>query len=237
MRKEEAFKKMTSPLPRVKFNSDTFHITKALVLAPHPDDELLGCGGTILYLLNQGIPVDIALLTHEQQRLKEFHHALDILSCQNRYLFQFKDGELGKEKEFLRLEKKIRGLQEKMHYNMIFVPYIFDLNQDHVAVVKALSHVLEADVSVTICMYEVWTPILYPNLYINVSDFYSQKSLAIKCYNSQLDHYNIINRDVSLHRFRGALIAKKDYEYAEAFKYFAAKEYKEVVEAILCDES
>ena len=232
MRREEAYQKMTSPLHRVRFNTNTFSITKALVLAPHTDDETLGCGGTILSLLNQGIPVDIALLTHDQQRLKEFNNALHVLSCQNSYLFELKDGELGK--EALRLEHKIKELLETTQYNMIFVPYIFDFNQDHVAVVQALSHVLEANESVNICMYEVWTPILYPNLYINVTDFYKKKSLAMNCYVSQLERYDIISRDISLRRFRGALTIKKDYKYAEAFKYFTAKEFKEVVQAILC---
>ncbi len=34
-----------------------------LVLAPHPDDETFGCGGTIRMLTESGIAVDVAFMT------------------------------------------------------------------------------------------------------------------------------------------------------------------------------
>src|SRR5438034_31306 len=36
---------------------------RGLVLAPHPDDEVLGCGGTIARKVRQGTHVSIAFLT------------------------------------------------------------------------------------------------------------------------------------------------------------------------------
>ena len=36
---------------------------KTLVVAPHPDDELIGCGGTLLRRLHEGGVVGIAMMT------------------------------------------------------------------------------------------------------------------------------------------------------------------------------
>ena len=33
-----------------------------LVVAAHPDDEVLGCGGTIAKMADQGVPVHVAFL-------------------------------------------------------------------------------------------------------------------------------------------------------------------------------
>ena len=43
-----------SPLPDIR---------KALVLAPHPDDEVFGCGGTLARLRQQGAEIHVHILT------------------------------------------------------------------------------------------------------------------------------------------------------------------------------
>src|SRR3954471_13435221 len=40
-----------------------------LVLAPHPDDETFGCGGTIRMLTESGVDVDVAFMTRGEQGL------------------------------------------------------------------------------------------------------------------------------------------------------------------------
>ena len=39
------------------------NINRCLVIAPHPDDETLGCGGTILKLKAQGVAVHWLIVT------------------------------------------------------------------------------------------------------------------------------------------------------------------------------
>ncbi|PPJ76529.1 PIG-L domain-containing protein, partial [Staphylococcus haemolyticus] len=38
-------------------------VQRALVIAPHPDDEVLGCGGTIARLVSMGCHVEILVVT------------------------------------------------------------------------------------------------------------------------------------------------------------------------------
>src|SRR5260221_7913377 len=43
---------------------------EVLVLAPHPDDETFGCGGTIRMLTKRGVAVDVAFLTRGEMGLQ-----------------------------------------------------------------------------------------------------------------------------------------------------------------------
>src|SRR6187399_449496 len=43
---------------------------EVLVLAPHPDDETFGCGGTIRMLADRGVAVDVAFLTRGEHGLE-----------------------------------------------------------------------------------------------------------------------------------------------------------------------
>ena len=41
---------------------------KLLVLAPHPDDEVIGCGGLVWHLAERGVPTSTVFLTRETHR-------------------------------------------------------------------------------------------------------------------------------------------------------------------------
>src|SRR5690349_17890320 len=54
---------------------------EVLVLAPHPDDETFGCGGTIRMLTERGVAVDIAFLTRGEMGM-EGHAPSAQVSCE-----------------------------------------------------------------------------------------------------------------------------------------------------------
>jgi LmbE family N-acetylglucosaminyl deacetylase len=53
-----------APLPTRGAGLDLAPTDRILVLAPHPDDEVLGCGGVLQRAIARGIPVEIAFLTY-----------------------------------------------------------------------------------------------------------------------------------------------------------------------------
>jgi LmbE family N-acetylglucosaminyl deacetylase len=55
-------KMLSSELPKARMTLDAND--RVLVLAPHPDDEVLGCGGIIQQAVAMGVPVYIAFLTY-----------------------------------------------------------------------------------------------------------------------------------------------------------------------------
>lgn len=210
---------------------------RVLVLAPHPDDETLGCGGTICNLREKGIEVAVLLITDGSGggrsegmsgiRLQEFKKAVQILCCNSNFCMGFQDGSLESSKDALRDALS----QFICNYNpdVIFSPYIFDVNMDHFVTSLILSDCIETHQNVIIAMYEIWTPILYPNCYLNISQVFDKKLAASRCYESQEKYYKIIDKAISLNMLRARLSMRRNVEYIEAFKCFSSKDYRNIV--------
>lgn len=124
---------------------------KIAVFAPHPDDETLGCGGTIARRISEGCEVVVAVMTDgrhafsqlfgstsdpspeelKEIRMGEVTSALRILGVQNEDIvfFGFEDGTLGKhEKE---VEDKVVALLKDFVPTEVYFPYRKDTNLDH----------------------------------------------------------------------------------------------------------
>lgn len=196
------------------------------IVAPHPDDETIGCGGVILKMIQQHIDVRILLLTdggagnrpHEaaEIREREFNRAMEVLGIKNTYRLGFKDGMLAE--SYVLMRNELENYIKKDRPRLIFAPYIFDYNNDHQCVVSALMELRKSMTGIDIMMYEVWTPILYPDYYINITEEYPIKKMAMQCYESQDNYYSIIEKADALNRLRSTLSAYKKSNYMECFR-------------------
>jgi LmbE family N-acetylglucosaminyl deacetylase len=123
---------------------------RIVIFAPHPDDETLGCGGTIAKKVSEGYEVIIAVMTGgkralldvsgvefdptpeelKQIREKEIVSATSILGVkrENLLFFDFEDGILADHEE--ELEKKVTALLKNPPAEVYF-PYAKDFNADH----------------------------------------------------------------------------------------------------------
>lgn len=66
-----------------------------------------------------------------------------------------------------------------------------------------------------ILFYEVWTPIVKPIFYVDITNQMNSKIKAMKQYKSQLQQKDYIGIITGLNMFRGGM---KGYKYAEAFQ-------------------
>jgi LmbE family N-acetylglucosaminyl deacetylase len=129
---------------------------KVIVFAPHPDDETLGCGGTIAKKIREGYEVTVVVMTDGRhalsavfgidsdptpQQLKhirkeEVRRAVAILGVpeKNLIFLDFEDGSLWQNKE--EAEKTVEQILEKDLAGEIFLPYEKDYNIDHKAANK-----------------------------------------------------------------------------------------------------
>ncbi len=123
----------------------------ALVVAPHPDDETLGCGGTILRKLSLGANAHVVLMTdgsgsHRgmppqelvQRRSTEARAACAALGIDSDRvtLLAFPDGRLSEHESAAasRLTELLQTLQPKQ----VFAPYRHDNHPDHLATTRAV---------------------------------------------------------------------------------------------------
>lgn len=224
---------------RVRYGFPTNNCKKALVLAPHSDDETIGCAGTILQLQNLGYEVVILLFTLPGEELADRNCCVgrlqEFFSCMSYYgnckgiALKFPDGDLMG--HFEQAEKELRQVVEAEKPGIIFVPYIMDSHPDHRCVGLLLASVL-SDEDILVAMYEVWVPILYPNYYIDISQFWEQKRAALICYPSQLEQYAILEKVKKLNSLRAALSMRRKVKYVETFKGMRAREFIDLIKVL-----
>jgi LmbE family N-acetylglucosaminyl deacetylase len=193
---------------------------RVLVLAPHADDESIGCGGLLLKY-NSNIRVvclsdgrygddEMDMLTLIKTRKEEFSNAMQYANIKE---FSFLDIEDSKVLEGFDKFNRINFTD----YDYIFLPNYLDQHQDHKAVAKLLKRALKDidDISnLKICFYEVWSTLPYVNSFIDLSSSVEQKRELIKFYASQMKYVKYDKRILALNQYRGMLPQK---EFAEAY--------------------
>src|SRR2546423_923375 len=111
-----------------------------LVVGPHPDDQELGMGGTIVKLARQGHRIHIVDMTNGEPtpkgsveiRAREAAEAAKVLGVQ-RTLLGLKNREVTHN---LESRHKLAALIRVHRPNVIFLPYPIDAHPDHVAVTR-----------------------------------------------------------------------------------------------------
>lgn len=215
-----------------------------LILAAHPDDEVLGCGGTIAKLADQGATVNVAFLadgvfsrsggieTHQAEliaRRAASQKACNILGVNCVYFGEFPDNRMDTI-ALLDIIKPIEALIAKYQPNTVFTHHSGDVNIDHQciheAVVTACRPQRGNPVKTLLC-FEIpssteWqlpgsAPIFAPNWFIDISDTLNRKLAALNAYATELrdwPHPRSMQGVESLARWRGATVG---VAAAEAF--------------------
>ena len=184
---------------------------KVLVIAAHPDDEVLGCGGTIRRLANEKKDVYVAILgegitsrykntnkkkTDELKRGS--YKASKLLGAKDTFLFGFPDNRLDTV-ALLDIVKKVEHLIKQIKPTIIFTHHSSDLNIDHKIVHQAVltaTRPVEGTIVRGVYMFEVpssteWSfgqfkPSFSPNVFYDISKTVNIKIEALKAYKSEL---------------------------------------------------
>jgi len=169
--------------------------TYALVFAPHPDDEVFGCGGAIMRHVEQGVPVRVILVSdgthgvseediteYTLQRQNESIAAARILGYGTPIFWHYQDRQVCySEKLIWKISKTIR----KTGADLVYAPSVFEMHPDHralgMAVIEAIRRIGK---TVRVALYEVGMP-LRPNQLLDISDLVTRKTAAMECFVSQ----------------------------------------------------
>ena len=207
-----------------------------LVLSPHFDDEIFGCGGNLRKHVLNGSKVSIVYLTDSSSgivnikdqmkmieiRRKESEKACEILGINDFHYLDEVDGDVSGIKKST-VEKFIKIIEDKKP-DLIYLPWYSDNHIDHLKANNLLKICYEKyKFNCNICAYEVWTP-LRPNILIDVSKEFSIKEKAIKCFKSQLKNVDYLKSIKGLNSYRSMTLSKGK-GFTEAFLYLPIKNY------------
>lgn len=197
-----------------------------LVFAPHPDDETLGCGGTLALLRQKQCTIKVVFVTDGAGagslsadapviRRKEAIAALSVLGIDDIEFLDEPDGSFRNSSGF---EKKVGQLLQQFQPDWLFVPSVLDYHRDHVAIGQAiLSCWQNRKMPGRAFIYEIWCPLPATHV-IDIGSVIDIKKQAISCYALPLAHCDYLSASLGLASYRGLYLpGKRDGNYAEAF--------------------
>jgi LmbE family N-acetylglucosaminyl deacetylase len=203
-----------------------------LVLAPHPDDESVGAGGTIRLLADAGANVVVLFATNGEatigapdepeevtsRRRSEAMAACRLLGASPRFL-DHPDGGVAAAADALAAE--IGAAVEELRPEAVFLPWFADGHPDHEACTVALSRA-GIDPRVEVWAFETWTP-LPANRLVDITPAIGAKRAAVAAHSTAHLAFDLgallgLSRYRSVHGLMGQ-------GYAEAFLAARADQY------------
>lgn len=186
-----------------------------LVVAAHPDDEILGVGGTVARHVAEG-DFAYALILGEgqtsrgahredisQEVVEELHRntleSAKAVGFRKVFFADFPDNRFD-EVDLLDLVKAVEQKIHELQPQIVYTHYSGDLNVDHQYTARA---VLTATRPIgDYCVQEIYAfetlsssewnfdhsaqPTFCPNVFVDITDYYDQKEQAMNCYVSEL---------------------------------------------------
>lgn len=220
---------------------------KILVLAPHPDDDIIGCGGSIAKWAAQGKEIVIGYLTSgdagsleiEPEQLSriredEARRAGRLLGVKEFIFWRQPDGFLEDSPEIISpLVRLIRARQ----FTTLLLPHAQEAHHDHAAAFRIGWEACRRSRGPwyqncgpvpwkvgLILGYEVWTPLQDVNHAEDITATIDLKMEALQQHRSQIEIIPYDEAARGLNRFRG--ITSGMGEYAEAFHIYEAAEFR-----------
>ena len=178
---------------------------KILVLAAHPDDETLGCGGTINRLSAQGNQVQLLTFTDgessrgvdHKNRNTKLNDVCTILGIHNHSSADFPDNAM----DSVPLLELCKFIESEVDYepDIIFTHFVGDLNVDHELVAKATLTAYRPQLGNRVKIYSYYVPSstdYNPLSHFNGDSYFTLtednvtvKSQALKIYDDEMRLY------------------------------------------------
>jgi LmbE family N-acetylglucosaminyl deacetylase len=210
-----------------------------MIFSPHPDDDIIGCGGTIAAHVREGDQVTIAYMTSGEagsleiaendlqiRREEEARQATQCLGVHNLVFLRYPDGYLDFSMELIK--SLVRLIREKKPH-VVYLPHHQEHPRDHQITHKLCCESIRRaggqwfqDCGVTpwnvgrVLAYEVWTPLMSPTFYKDITPWIDLKMEALRRHTSQLATMPYDEAATCLNRYRGIISGKG--RYCESFQ-------------------
>jgi O-antigen biosynthesis protein len=206
-----------------------------IVFAPHPDDEILGCGGLLVQCLQVTVPVHVVVLTSGDQGGEAAVREAESVAAARTLVAG--TGQAPALPEFWRLPDRGVRADEALVARMaaavaasgadwVLAPSPYEVHPDHrstsLAASQAFVRALGAEAAARLAYFEVGHP-LFANLLVDITASLERKRAAIDCFTSQLAQQAYGEQLLALNRFRSYTLGPS-VSHAEAYQVVTAAE-------------
>lgn len=217
---------------------------KIFVLSPHPDDDIIGCGGTLHIYHQKGAEITSIYMTDGRKgnpecneddlvskRKEEAKKAATIIGIDRLIFLDNRDAELSPSPKTI---AELSAILKDLKPEAVFLPFLLDNHHDHIATNDIFVRATKDYNDAIMCYgYEIWTPIAAPNCIVDITNQIEVKIEALQQHGSQLEVLNLTEAVYGLSRYRCALhMLSNKYKYAEAFSACSIAEYKRLWQVI-----
>jgi len=214
-------------------------VERVLVFAPHPDDDIIGCGGSMAGHVQAGHEVAVVYMTsgeagstsyakEELARLREgeARKALSLLGINRLQFLRIADGCIEFTKDtILRLMEIIRTYKP----TVIYLPHSQEAVSDHALTCRLVCEAARRAAGpwfqecpgepwsvAKMLAYEVWTPLQQVNYVNNIDAYIDLKIAALEAHASQTQIVQYHEAVRGLNRYRGVMTGRG--RYCECFQ-------------------
>lgn len=213
---------------------------KAIIIAPHPDDEVLGAGGTLLRYKNEGESIAWLIVTtinsnsdadkeKSKTRTEEINRINQLFGFDKKFELNFPTTQLD-QIPMSDLVSAISNIFREFEPEEVFVPHPSDIHTDHRAVFDAVASctkwfrypsikrvlayetLSETDFNLGI------SPAFRPNVFVNIENHLDGKLYAMEIYESEMGKFPFPRSQEAIRALATLRGAASGFKAAEAFE-------------------
>lgn len=215
---------------------------RVLVIAPHPDDESLGCGGVLAKHSAHGDTIKVIFLTsgekgdfdrrygdqYVKHRRSDAMKALTALGVSDCLFLDLPDQGLTTQRETL--ERNVATVLKEFMPTLIYAPSPWEPHFDHRAAFYAVYNLVRGIARPPgLALYEVGAPLIFPDVVVDITTEMARKREAIASYHTEHNYqdYQTIIEALNVHRTYGL---DRSVRHAEAFTLLSPEELAQPTE-------
>lgn len=219
-----------------------------LVVAPHQDDEAIGCGGVLALQVRSGKAAAIVIVQdgadgHEELRMtrqaltemrnEESRRAAAVLDLEPPHFLNYE-----------RLRENVEQAAGELcsiltdrKVDAVFTPFLLDDHPDHRTTNEILAVALQQiPWDVRVLGYEIWG-LCIPNVLVIIDEVIEDKLKMLSCFTFANQAIDYVHTTKGLNMYRSRLLGAGECRYAECFFELPRTEFIQLVDRLRAVES
>lgn len=201
---------------------------RLLAFAPHPDDETLGAGGTLIKAIRKGAEVRTVYMTSGRPSLeKKMEEEAQQVSKFVGYDTEFLRYPLNEIPIEMNAKEKVAACINQFQPDVLFVPFLLDDHDDHRRVSHLLYLIYKEDLlkrPFAVWAYQVYSTV-FPNIIVDITEVVEDKAKAVDLWSSQKRTRDLTHYILGMNAFNSRFLRQAGKRYVETFFAVPSEEY------------